>query len=29
MKRTSVVGLVIAGNVVPAFVLWMMIFKPF
>jgi hypothetical protein len=29
IKNTSVVGLVITGNVVPAFVLWMMIFKPF
>jgi hypothetical protein len=29
LKRTSVVGLWVAGAVVPAFVLWMMIFKPF
>ena len=29
IRKTSVVGLVIAGNVIPAFVLWMMIFKPF
>ena len=29
LKKTSVVGLVISGNVVPAIVLWMMIFKPF
>lgn len=29
IKNTSVVGLVIAGGVIPAVVLWMMIFKPF
>jgi hypothetical protein len=29
IKSTSVVGLVISGNVIPAIVLWMMMFKPF
>lgn len=29
IQKTSVVGLVISGAVIPAFVLWMMIFKPF
>lgn len=29
LQKTSVVGLSIAGFVVPAIVLWMMIFKPF
>jgi hypothetical protein len=29
IKNTSVVGLVISGNLIPAIALWMMIFKPF
>jgi hypothetical protein len=29
LTKTSVTGLVVAGYVVPAFILWMMIFKPF
>jgi hypothetical protein len=29
LKQTNVAGLVIAGYVVPAFILWMMLFKPF
>ena len=29
LKKTSVTGLVVVGYVVPAFVLWLMIFKPF
>jgi len=29
LKKTGVTGLVIVGYVIPAFVLWLMIFKPF
>lgn len=29
IKKTSVAGLMISGGVIPAIVLWMMIFKPF
>ena len=29
LKKTSVTGLVVVGYVIPAFVLWLMIFKPF
>lgn len=29
LKKTGVTGLVVAGYVIPAFVLWLMIFKPF
>jgi len=29
LKKTNVVGLGIAGYLVPAFVLWLMMFKPF
>jgi len=28
-KKTSVTGLVVVGYVIPAFVLWLMVFKPF
>jgi len=29
LKKTSVTGLVVVGYVMPAFILWLMIFKPF
>ena len=29
LKKTSVTGLIVVGYVIPAFVLWLMIFKPF
>ena len=29
LKKTSVTGLVVVGYVIPAFVLWLMVFKPF
>lgn len=29
LKKTGVTGLVIVGYIIPAFVLWLMIFKPF
>jgi hypothetical protein len=29
LKKTSVTPLVIVGYVIPAFVLWLMVFKPF
>jgi len=29
LKKTNVTGLIVVGYVVPAFVLWLMIFKPF
>jgi len=29
LKKTSVTGLVVVGYVIPAFILWLMIFKPF
>ena len=29
LKKTSVTGLVLIGYVIPAFVLWLMVFKPF
>ena len=29
LKKTNVTGLILVGYVVPAFVLWLMIFKPF
>jgi hypothetical protein len=29
LKKTGVTGLVVVGYVIPAFVLWLMIFKPF
>jgi hypothetical protein len=29
LKKTSVTGLIVVGYLIPAFVLWLMIFKPF
>jgi len=29
LKKTSIVSLVVVGYVIPAIVLWLMIFKPF
>jgi hypothetical protein len=29
LKKTSVTGLVVVGYIIPAFILWLMIFKPF
>jgi hypothetical protein len=29
LKKTSVTGLVVIGYVIPAIVLWLMVFKPF
>ena len=29
LKKTSVTGLVVAGYIIPAIVLWLMVFKPF
>jgi hypothetical protein len=29
LNKTSITGLVVAGYIIPAFVLWLMVFKPF
>ena len=29
LKKTSIISLVVVGYVIPAFVLWLMVFKPF
>ena len=29
LKKTSVTGLVVVGYIIPAIVLWLMVFKPF